>query len=187
MRVPILTELSLLGLCGALRAASHNRKLLAEAVRAFAPAHYDEGDLRLPLYDGDLEAEGMPEAVTRLSRQIAEADAVVIACPEYNKALSGVMKNALDWVSRTRPNPWAGKPVAIVSAADGRAGGERSQFSLRLCLIPFRPRLLPGPEVLVARASEAFDAEGRLIDARTQKVLAELMADLRAEVRRARG
>jgi chromate reductase len=179
-------DLSLLGLCGSLRAASANRKLLAVAIAAFAPAQVTEGDLRLPLYDGDLEARGMPEAVTRLAGQIAAADAVVIACPEYNKALSGVMKNALDWVSRTKPNPWAGKPVAIMSAADGRAGGERSQFSLRLCLTPFRPRLLPGPELMVASASEAFDAEGRLIDARTRKILAELMAELRDEVRRAR-
>ena len=181
-----MPDLSLLGLCGSLRAASANRKLLAEAIAAFAPATSAEVDLRLPLYDGDLEAQGMPEAVTRLAGQIAAADAVVIACPEYNKALSGVMKNALDWVSRTKPNPWAGKPVAIMSAADGRAGGERSQFSLRLCLTPFRPRLLPGPELMVATASEAFDDEGRLIDARTRKILADLMAGLRDEVRRAR-
>ena len=181
-----MSDLSLLGLCGSLRAGSTNRKLLAEAMAAFAPARAEVGDLRLPLYDGDLEAQGIPDAVTALARQIAAADAVVIACPEYNKALSGVMKNALDWVSRTKPNPWAGKPVAILSAADGRAGGERSQFSLRLCLTPFRPRLLPGPEVMVAHASEAFDAEGRLIDARTHKLLGDLMAELRDEVRRAR-
>ena len=77
-------------------------------------------------------------------------------------------------------------PVAILSAADGRAGGERSQSSLRLCLTPFRPRLLPGPEVMVAKASEAFDADGRLTDERTRKILTDLMAELRDEVRRAR-
>lgn len=178
---------SLVGLCGSLRKGSCNRKLLAEAVRLFDPADYVEGDLRLPLYDGDLEdAEGVPEAAMRLARQIAAADAVVIACPEYNKALSGVMKNALDWISRTKLGPWKGKPVAIVSAAGGRAGGERSQYSLRLCLTPFRPRLLSGPEVLVGDAEAQFDAEGRLTNDRNLAALTELMEELHAEVRRAR-
>jgi chromate reductase len=103
----------------------------------------------------------------------------VIACPEYNKALSGVMKNALDWISRTSGSPWRDKPVAIMSAAGGRAGGQRSQFSLRLCMVAFRPRVLPGPEVLVAGANKAFDADGRLIDARDIGHLTELMDDLR--------
>jgi chromate reductase len=174
-------ELRLLGICGALRAASTNRLLLAEARRAFGPCVWEEADLRLPLYDGDLEATGIPEAVLRLVHQIGAADAVVIACPEYNKALPGVLKNALDWVSRVKTaQPWRGRPVAIVSAAAGRAGGERAQNSLRLCLNPFRPRVLPGPEVLVAHAAEAFDAEGRLRDARAGAALAELMTELRA-------
>ena len=95
-------------------------------------------------------------------------------------AAPGVMKNALDWVSRTKPNPWLDKPVAIMAAADGRAGGERSQSSLILCLNPFRPRLLRGPEVLVAGASSQFDEDGALVSEFTVKLLAELMADLRA-------
>jgi chromate reductase len=69
----------------------------------------------------------------------------------------------------------------VVSAAAGRAGGERSQFSLRLCLVPFRARVLPGPEVMVADSARAFDADGRLTDDRTRALLAELMAALRAE------
>jgi chromate reductase len=179
----VARELNALGLCGALRAGSTNRMLLGEARRLLAPDVWAEGDLRLPLYDGDLEvAEGIPAPVGRLAGQIASADCVVIACPEYNKALPGVLKNALDWVSRVKGNPWRGKPVAILSAAAGRAGGERSQYSLRLCLNPFRPRLLPGPEVMVADSARAFDAAGRLADAMTEKLLAELMAALRAEV-----
>ncbi|MDZ4134419.1 MAG: NAD(P)H-dependent oxidoreductase, partial [Paracoccaceae bacterium] len=117
--------------------------------------------------------------------QIAAADAVVIATPEYNKALPGVLKNALDWVSRTKGGVWLDKPVAIISAAAGRAGGERSQFSLRLCLTPFRPQLLTGPEVLVANSASAFDAQGQLQDARTLQVLTELMQLLRAKAARA--
>lgn len=175
--------LTLLGIPGALRAASTNRLLLAEARRAFGDATQTEANLRLPLYDGDLEdSHGIPSEVQALADQIAAADAVVIATPEYNKAPPGVLKNALDWVSRTKGNPWRDKPVAIISAAGGRAGGERSQFALRLMLTPFRPRLLTGPEVLVAASDQAFDAEGRLIDPRYQKALAELMQTLRASV-----
>ncbi len=92
-----------------------------------------------------------------------------------------MLKNALDWVSRTKPNPWHDKPVAIVSATAGRAGGERTQFALRLCMVPFRPRLVTGPEVLVAGAAEQFDEAGRLTNDRYDAALAELMAVLRVE------
>lgn len=174
--------LTLLGIPGALRAASTNRLLLAEAARLFGDAQYSQADLRLPLYDEDLEiAQGIPPQVQTLADQIKAADAILIATPEYNKALPGVLKNALDWVSRTKGGPWRDKPVAILSAADGRAGGERAQFSLRLCLTPFRARVLPGPEVMVARSREAFDDQGRLKDPMTIKVLTELVTLLRTE------
>lgn len=182
-----MTDLTLLGLCGALRAASTNRKLMHVAAASFAPARFVEGDLRLPLYDGDLEAaHGIPPEVQRLADAIRSADAVVIACPEYNKALPGVMKNALDWVSRVKGGVWRDKPVAILSAAAGRAGGERSQFSLRLCLNPFRAHVLPGPEVMIADSANAFDAEGRLSDATARRLVDELMSTLRAEALRRR-
>lgn len=168
-----------------MRAGSTNRKLLNEAVRVYAPASYAEANLRLPLYDGDLEeAEGVPTAVQELADQIKTADAVIISTPEYNKALSGVLKNALDWVSRTKGAPWAGKPVAILSAAAGRAGGERSQFSLRLCMVAFRPRILQGPEMMLAASGSAFDENGRLKDEVSVKILTELMEGLKAEVAR---
>lgn len=175
---------SLLGLCGALRVASTNRKLMREAARIFTPDDFVEGDLDLPLYNADVEARGMPEGVTLLADRIRAADAVVISCPEYNKALTGVMKNALDWISRVKGSPLRDKPVAIMSAADGRAGGDRSQFSLRLALTPFRARVLPGPEVMVADSSHAFDAEGRLLSDRYVAALTELMGDLRKEIGR---
>jgi chromate reductase len=144
-----------------------------------------EANLRLPLYDGDLEdAQGIPPEVQALADQIRAADAIVIATPEYNKSFPGVLKNALDWVSRTKGGPWRDKPVAILSAADGRGGGDRSQFALRLAMVPFRARVLPGPEVMVADASNAFGPDGRLTDERYVKALAELMAQLRAEAGR---
>lgn len=177
---------TLLGLCGALRAASTNRKLLHEAARLFAPDSYVEADLDLPLYNGDVEDAGIPAKVQLLAQHIAQADAVVISTPEYNKALSGVLKNALDWVSRTRPSPWRDKPVAVMSAAAGRGGGERAQFSLRLCLMPFRAHVLPGPEMLLATSAEQFDADGRLTSAQYTATLTELMTELRAAVARPR-
>ena len=114
-----MSSFTLLGLPGALREGSANRKLLREAAR-LSGADYTEANLRLPLYDNDLEdAEGLPEAVETLVRQIAEADAVAISTPEYNSGVSGVLKNALDWISRTEGNVWADKPVAIMSAIAG--------------------------------------------------------------------
>ena len=174
----------LLGMCGSLRQGSTNRKLMREAARLFDPAEFTEADLRFPLYDGDLEdAEGVPEAVERLSAEIKAADAVVVVSPEYNQNLSGVLKNAFDWISRTKGGPWRDKPVAVMSAAAGRTGGARAQYSLRLCLLPFRPRVLAGPEVLVADAAAQFDADGRLTNEINAKQLAELMEALRAEAR----
>lgn len=176
-----MTDLTLLILSGSLRKEATNRKLAREAARLFDAAEVIEGNLNLPLYDGDLEAEvGIPEAVQQLADQIAAVDAVVISTPEYNKGPSGVLKNALDWVSRTEGNPWLGKPVAVMSAAAGRAGGERAQMILRSFLVPFQPHVLPGPEVHLAGSSKEFDESGRLTSAQYNKTLTELMQNLRA-------
>jgi len=176
---------ALLGISGSLRTGSFNRKLLAEAARLYGEASYVEADLNLPLYNGDLEeAEGIPAAVQKLADQIAAADAVLISTPEYNKGISGVLKNALDWVSRTRPSPWPGKPVAILSATAGRAGGERAQVMLRNCMVAFRPRILQGPEMLLAQTSDQFDDSGRLTGDLYIKTLSDLMTSLRAEIER---
>jgi chromate reductase len=174
----------LLGIPGALRAESTNRKLVREAARLYGGA-YVEADIRMPLFDEDLEiAQGIPPEARRLFDQIAAAEAVVISSPEYNKSIPGVLKNALDWVSRIKGNPWKDKPLALVGAADGREGGARAGFALRLAMTPFRPRMLTGPEVQVAHSRQAFDADGRLVDERTVKALSTLMEDLRHEVRR---
>ncbi|MCE0505464.1 NAD(P)H-dependent oxidoreductase [Roseivivax sp. GX 12232] len=183
-----MSDLTLLTISGSLRRAATNRKLAAEAARRFGPAEVQVADLDLPLYDGDLEeGQGIPAKVQALADAIAAADAVVISTPEYNKGISGVLKNALDWVSRTEGNPWRDKPVALMSSAAGRAGGERSQNMARLCLNPFRPRLLPGPEVMIGSTSKAWNAEDRLADERAGKLLDELMGDLRALAEAGRG
>lgn len=175
----------LLGIAGALRGQSTNALLIREAARLFGPCDFAEADLRLPLYDGDVEdSDGIPASVQTLSDRIAAADAVVISTPEYNKAPSGVLKNALDWISRTDTNPWLDKPVAVMSSAAGRAGGERSQSVLRLMMVAFRPRILQGPELHVADCRNAFGPDGRLLSDRYQQTLGKLMQGLRAEIGR---
>lgn len=180
-----MSDFTLLALSGSLRQQATNRKLMREAARLFDPASYVEADLNLPLYDGDAEdADGIPPAVQRLADQIANADAVVISTPEYNKGPSGVLKNALDWVSRTQGNPWADKPVAVMSAAAGRAGGERAQAVLRGFLVPFQPCLISGPEIHLASSSREFDDNDRLISERYEASLRTLMDKLKAEIAR---
>jgi chromate reductase len=178
-----MSSFHILGISGSLRAASCNRKLIREAARLGEATAFTEADISLPLYNGDVEEQsGIPPSVQTLADQIAAADAVVISTPEYNKGISGALKNALDWVSRTDGAPWSGKPVAIMSATAGRAGGERAQSNLRLSMMAFRTRILQGPEVLVAQCHKEFDAEGQLTGEVYVKMLSDLMAALKAEV-----
>ncbi len=170
----------LLGISGSLRAGATNTKLLHEAARLFGDHTYSQLDVNFPLYDADdEEANGVPVAVQDAAAQIASADAVIISTPEYNKGPSGVLKNALDWISRTDGSPWNDKPVAVMSAAAGRAGGERAQMILRGFMVPFRPRILQGPEIHLAASGEAFDANGHLKGEIYIKELTDLMKSLR--------
>lgn len=180
-----MAQTQLLGLSGALRKGSTNTQLLREAARLFGDCSYVAADLRLPLYDGDAEAaDGVPADVVQLAEQIAAADAVIMSTPEYNKGPSGVLKNALDWVSRTKLAPWKGKPVAVMSAAAGRAGGERAQMVLRGFMVPFQPRILQGPEMHLADSGNAFDENGHLKSDIYTQTLTALMQALRAEIER---
>jgi chromate reductase len=175
-----MTTPKLLGISGSLRADATNIKLLHEAARLFGPSDFDLLDIRFPLYDGDDEAaNGVPQAVQDAAARIAAADAVIISTPEYNKGPSGVIKNALDWISRADGTPWSNKPVAVMSAAAGRAGGERAQMILRSFMVPFRPRILQGPELHLAASSDAFDETGQLTGEMYVKDLTQLMQSLR--------
>lgn len=180
-----MAQHALLGISGALRKASTNTMLVREAARLFGDCSFTLADLDLPLYNGDLEAaEGIPASVAKLTEQIGEADAIVISTVEYNKGPSGVLKNALDWVSRTEGNPWKGKPLAVMSAAAGRSGGERAQMILRGYLVPFQPRLLTGPEVHLGDSGNAFDDNGQLKSERYLSTLQMLMDSLKTEIAR---
>jgi len=171
----------LVTISGSLRAGSFNRMLLREAVHAFGPAEVVEADLNLPLYDGDLESSrGVPEAVHVLADLLRNADAIVISSPEYNKGITGVMKNALDWISRVKGPVFKNKPTVTMSANAGRTGGETGQFMLMSCLVPLQARVLPGPMLCIAGAENEFDEAGKLINDRYHKVLTGKMEALRA-------
>ena len=172
---------TLLGISGSLRRASHNTRLLQTAAEAFGCDRFSLADIDLPLYNGDVEAaEGIPTKVQALAAAIAGADAVLIATPEYNKGMSGALKNALDWISRVKPVPLVSKPVAIMSASAGISGGARAQFALRLALVPFDARVLNAPEVLIGASHDAFDADGQLVSAASRDFVQKQMAALRA-------
>ena len=174
----------LLGISGALRRASTNTAL----VRACGELAGDNVDFKLadidmPLYNGDVEDAGYPETVTAFVEDLRWADAIVISTPEYNKNLSGALKNALDWQSRFKPGPMAGKPVAILSATAGAAGGQLAQFSLRHCLTPFGCHVLAQPQVHVGdNYHEDVFKDGRLVREKTRGYVKELMEALRAAV-----
>ncbi len=175
-----MANLKLLTISGSLRKGSFNRRLLANAVEAFGPADVTEADLNLPLYDGDLEeAKGIPELVQTLADQIKAADAIVIASPEYNKGIPGVLKNALDWVSRVPGGAFKGKPTVVLSAAAGRTGGETAHYMVVSCLLAHQPHLLAGPMVLIAGADREFDENGKLTNERYLNTLVTRMQALR--------
>jgi chromate reductase len=179
--------LSVLGIAGSLRRGSYNRGLIRAAVEV-APAGttvvpYDLADL--PMFNADVEAEGDPAAVAAFKRAIGEADALLIATPEYNHCVPGVLKNAIDWASRpARASVLTGKPVAIMGASTGGGGTARAQAHLRDGLSYTNGLVLPLPEVLVPLAASKFDAESSLTDPETREAVRDLLVSLAAWTRR---
>ena len=168
------THLRVLGISGSLRKASFNSGLL-RAAREIAPelmeiTIFDIIDL--PIYNGDVEAQGDPAPVVALKLAIRDADAVLFATPEYNWSISGALKNAIDWASRDREEgSLMGKPATIIGAG-GRAGTARAQMQLREILAELGAVVMVKPGVLVqAFAPPRFDAEGNLIDEETKGLL----------------
>lgn len=154
----------IIGLCGSLRAGSYNRRVMALVAEAMGDdVQFEEVALNWPLYDGDVEEkDGVPQQVLTAAAAIADADAVIIASPEYNKGITGVLKNALDWLSRTPQKPFANKPVAFVSAAAGRTGGETAQYMTKACVMTLGAHIVNLPPVLVAGVFGEFDEAGNL-------------------------
>jgi len=181
--------LNVLGVAGSLRAGSFNRGLL-RAAEELAPAGMQIRSFELrgiPLYDGDVEAQGDPEPVREWKHAIAEADALLIATPEYNFGVPGVLKNAIDWASRPPGRSVLnGKPAAVMGATPGMTGTARAQLQLRQAFVFTQTLALLYPEVLVARAHEKFDAEGRLADETTRGLVRALLEGLAAWTQRLR-
>ena len=172
--------LNVLGIAGSLRKASVNRGLLRAAVAEAPPSvRLSVFDLAtIPLYDADVEAEGDPAPVADLKRQILAADALLLATPEYNRGMTGVMKNALDWASRPPERALAGKPVAIMGATPGGFGTRASQFQTKQILGNPGAFVLPKPEVWVSSAGKKFDEHGELTDQATRETLVDLLLAL---------
>jgi chromate reductase len=180
-----------LGIAGSLRAGSFNRALLRAAVEV-APAGMEirifEGLAAVPLYDADVEAKGDPEPVVVLKNAIRDADALLIATPEYNYGVPGVLKNAIDWASRPPgKSVLNGKPAAIMGASPGGVGTARAQLALRQSFVFTDTRALLRPEVMVARVQEKVDAQGRLTDDKTRGFIRDLLMALQVWAARAAG
>lgn len=162
---------------GSFRASSINTGLL----RALAEVAPDGVTVEIidykniPLYDQDVNEQGIPQSVITVGEKIAAADAVIIATPEYNHSIPGVLKNAIDWISRLPEIPINEKPLAIVGASPSFMGTARAQIHLRQSLQYLNPIVLNKPEVLVNNAFERFDDEGNLTDEKTKEHLAGLL------------
>ena len=182
--------MKVLAISGSLRAGSYNT-LALRAAAALAPAGMEvtlyEGMRDLPLYDDDLRAAGYPAPVAAFRAAIKAADALLIASPEYNFSVSGVLKNTIDWASRVPDQPFDGKPVAILGAATGLYGTARSQYDLRKMLGGLNAHVLNKPEVLISQAATRFDAEGKLTDETVRGLIGQQMAALQAWTLRLKG
>ena len=175
-------QLRVLGFAGSLRRNSFNRGLLRAAVEVRPESMEIEiFDLApLPLYNGDVEEKGLPEAVAAFKDKVRAADALLIAVPEYNYSVSGVLKNAIDWASRP-PNqsPLQKKPAALMGASGGQMGTARAQLSLRQSFVFTETLALPKPEIYIPFAAQSFEANGDLKDDKIRervKLLLEALA-----------
>ena len=170
--------MNIIAILGSLRKASFNRMLLNAAIELAPPDMKIEiADIsQFPVFNNDVEEAGPPEPVRKLQQQIRNADAVLFVTPEYNYSMSGAMKNAIDWASRPpKENPFNGKPCAIMSASGGLLGGVRAQYHLRQSCVFVNLIPMNKPEVMLMKAMEKFDADGKLIDEPTRAILTVFM------------
>ncbi|MDR3079559.1 MAG: NAD(P)H-dependent oxidoreductase [Streptomyces sp.] len=165
----------------ALRADSSNARLASLVARLISDTgatvdHATMRDFDMPLYDGDAEdVEGLPEGALALRNRIEQADAFVISSPEYNASVPGLLKNAIDWVSRVRPQPFKSKHAMLVSASPSLVGGNRGLWALRVPLEHLGTRVYPDMFSL-ADSYQAFAEDGTLSDPGLQQRLSETVA-----------
>jgi chromate reductase len=172
-------KLTVLGFAGSLRIGSYNKSLLRAAV-GLVPQdmNLEIFDLEgIPTFNQDTE-QNMPEKVKDFKTKIMEANAILIATPEYNYSVPGVLKNAIDWASRPYgDNPFDGKPVAIMSASIGMLGGARAQYHLCQIFVFLNMYPINRPEAIVPFAQDKFDANGNLLDNDTKKVFGTITSE----------
>ena len=176
-----MADLKVLGISGSLRKGSFNTAALrtcAELMPAGMTMTYARLD-DIPLFNQDAFDAGLPDSAKRFRAEVAAADGLLIASPEYNFSVTGALKNAIDWGSRPPNQVFQDKPVAIFSATTGPVGGVRNQYDLRRILTQLWGHVLPRPEVFIGNAQSKFDAQGRLTDETTRKFLGELLSGFR--------
>ncbi len=167
--------IKIIGIPGSLRRGSFNKLLLDNMFRML-PQYGEILDLsRVPVFNQDEESNA-PDSVKLLKEKIRDADLIFISTPEYNHGISGVLKNAIDWISRPpSDSPFMWKTVAIMSTFTGSIGGARAQEELRRILEPLGAISVPRPEVIVTNADKKFDSNGRITDQITLKLMEELL------------
>jgi len=176
-------NIKLVGFTGSLREKSFNMSAL-KAAKELLPmgVTFDILDLSdIPFFNEDIE-DNIPESVKEFIEKIIESDGIVISVPEYNYSIPPVLKNALDWASRSMDMPLSGKPLAIMSASPSLFGGSRVQYHLRQVCVRLNLLPLNDPEVFIMKAHEKFDEQGNLIDESTKTVIEKLMNALIKEI-----
>ena len=174
-------------LLGSLRRGSFNAAV-AHALPALAPPDVTIAPLGsigdFPIYNGDVEAQGIPAPVVAMGEAIGKADGVIVVTPEYNYSIPGGLKNAIDWLSRVKPNPFLDKPAALASASVGMLGGARAQYHLRQTFVMLEACVFNKPEVFVGQANQKIDATtGELTDQPTRDIIAQQLAGFAAFTR----
>ncbi|MFP6770777.1 MAG: NAD(P)H-dependent oxidoreductase [Alphaproteobacteria bacterium] len=174
--------MKVLGISGSLRKGSFNSSLLNIAAQV-APAGIEItiADISaFSVYDEDVYANGFPAAVATFREQINAADGLLIATPEYNYGMSGVIKNAIDWASRPPDQPFSGKPIALMGASAGKLGTALAQQQVRQALVGLNGRIVSQPQIYVSGATQAFDENGDLKDEAAKGLIGQLLGALQA-------
>ena len=173
-------DLNFIGISGSLRAGSYNSAALRTAVQLVpAGVTLEIADIStIPLYNDDVKVAGIPDVVEKLRGRIERADALLIVTPEYNYSIPGVLKNTIDWLSRTPKQPFNRKPTAVMGASQGLFGTARCQYHLRQVFTALNALMLNRPEVMIASAQTKFDADGKLTDQATREHIAKLLQAL---------
>jgi chromate reductase, NAD(P)H dehydrogenase (quinone) len=185
--MPQNRPLALASICGSLRKGSLNaavQRSLPELAPAGMTITALSGIGDIPLYNADVQAQGFPKPVTDLAEAIRKADGVIICSPEYNYSVPGVLKNAIDWISRVPDQPFADKPVLLQSASQGVFGGARMQYHLRQVMVFVEALVFNRPEVTVVQAQTKIDQDLKLTDPATRDFIKAQLAAFEKFVRK---